>query len=96
MSVNFTVRPGVLLSDVRDLILSARQTVARGVNSTLVVMYWKIGERIRVDIMKEKRAEYGEEIVPTLSAQLAPEFGDGFSKRNIFRMVQFDEAFSSL
>lgn len=88
-----TVRPGVLLSDVRDLILSARQTVARGVNSTLVVMYWKIGERIRVDIMKEKRAEYGEEIVPTLSAQLAPEFGDGFSKRNIFRMVQFAEAF---
>lgn len=88
-----TIRPGVLLADVRDLILSARQTVARGINSTLVVMYWKIGERIRVDIMKEKRAEYGEEIVPTLSAQLAPEFGDGFSKRNIFRMVQFAEAF---
>jgi predicted nuclease of restriction endonuclease-like (RecB) superfamily len=88
-----TVRPDALLTDVRDLILSARQTVARGVNSTLVVMYWKIGERIRVDIMKEKRAEYGEEIVPTLSAQLAPEFGDGFSKRNIFRMIQFAEAF---
>jgi len=35
-----TVRPGALLTDVRDLILSARQTVARGVNSTLVVMYW--------------------------------------------------------
>jgi predicted nuclease of restriction endonuclease-like (RecB) superfamily len=86
-------QPDALLGDVRGLILSARQTVARGVNSTLVVMYWKIGERIRVDIMKEKRAEYGEEIVPTLSAQLAPEFGDGFSKRNIFRMVQFAEAF---
>jgi hypothetical protein len=50
-------------------------------------------QRIRQDILQEKQAEYGREIVPTLSAQLTPEFGDGFSKRNLFRMVQFAEAF---
>lgn len=85
--------PMALTSDVRALILSARQTVARGVNAALVMLYWKVGQRIRTEVLREKRAEYGEEIVPTLSAQLTPDFGDGFSKRNLFRMMQFAEAF---
>jgi hypothetical protein len=54
-----------LLNDLRELIEAARQ-----VNSALVLIYWRIGKRIREDILKEKRAEYGEEIVPTLSRQL--------------------------
>ena len=87
------VRPGGLLTDVRDLILAARQTVARGVNSTLVVMYWKIGERIRKDILQEKRAQYGEEILQTLSAKLALVFGRGFGEKNLRRMVQLAEQF---
>jgi predicted nuclease of restriction endonuclease-like (RecB) superfamily len=82
-----------LLRDVREIILITRQTVARGINAALVLLYWKVGGRIRTDILEEKRAEYGEQIVPTLSAQLTPEFGDGFSKRNLFRMVQFAEVF---
>jgi predicted nuclease of restriction endonuclease-like (RecB) superfamily len=85
--------PEALAADLRELILSARQTVARGVNAALVGLHWQIGRRIHQDILLAKRAEYGEAIVPTLSAQLAPEFGDGFSKRNLFRMVQFAEAF---
>ena len=88
-----TPDPSALVTDLRELILSARQTVARGVNAALVVLYWQIGRRIHRDILNSKRAEYGEEIVPTVSAQLAPEYGDGFSKRNLFRMVQFSEAF---
>lgn len=85
--------PAALVSDVRELILSARQTVARGVNAALVLLYWKIGERIHKDILNEKRAEYGEEILPTLSAKLVPEFGQGFSPRNLARMISLAEAF---
>ncbi len=59
-----------LLGDLRDLIQEARQNVARNINSVLVMLYWRVGKRIRQDILKEKRAEYGEEIVPTVSAQL--------------------------
>jgi predicted nuclease of restriction endonuclease-like (RecB) superfamily len=82
-----------LLQDVRELIVSTRQTVARGVNAALVLLYWKVGERIRRDVLKEKRAEYGEEIVSTLSAQLVPDFGAGFALRNLRRMIQFSEVF---
>src|SRR4030043_695208 len=87
------ITPKALLKDLRELIEGARQDVARQVNSALVLLYWRIGQRIRQDILKEKRAEYGEEIVPTLSAQLVPEFGEGFSKRNLFRMIRFVEVF---
>lgn len=82
-----------LLQDVRELIVSTRQTVARGVNASLVLLYWKVGERIRRDVLKEKRAGYGDEIVSTLSKQLAAEFGNGFSKPNLSRMVNLVETF---
>ena len=82
-----------LVTDLRELILSVRQTVARGVNATLVLLYWKVGQRIRQDILREKRAEYGQEIFSTLSGKLVAEFGRGFSQQNLFRMADFAEAF---
>ena len=59
-----------LLVDVREMILKAREDVARTVDATLALHYWEVGRRIRRDILKEKRAEYGAEIVVTLSRQL--------------------------
>jgi len=59
--------PGVLLSEVREMILAARQTVAQGVNAALVLLYWRIGQRIRTDILREKRADYGRKIFYALS-----------------------------
>ena len=86
-------QPQVLLTELRELIVSTRQNVARSVNAALVILYWKIGERIHRDILQEKRASYGEEILPTLSAKLVPEFGEGFGVRNLARMVGLAEAF---
>ena len=79
LTLNPGAAPRTLLSDVRELIVSTRQTVARGVNAALVLLYWKVGERIRRDVLREKRAEYGEEIVSTLSAQLAAAFAGLFT-----------------
>lgn len=86
-------RSTALLGDLRQLIAEARQDVARQVNSALVLLYWRVGRRIRQDILKEKRAEYGQEILPTLSAQLSAEFGPGYTARNLASMVRFAEAF---
>jgi len=54
---------------------------------------WKVGQRIRQDILNEKRAAYGQEILSTLSGKLVAELGRGFSQQNLFRMVDFAEAF---
>ena len=80
-----------LLADLRALIETAREGVAHTVNSGLVHLYWRIGQRIQQDILKEARAEYGEEIVAALSRQLTAEFGCGFSAKAIWRMIQFVE-----
>jgi predicted nuclease of restriction endonuclease-like (RecB) superfamily len=85
--------PRRLVEDLRRLIVEARQDVARTVNSALVLLYWQIGHRIRLDILRERRAGYGERIVYALSAQLAAEFGSGFSEKSLRRMVQFAEEF---
>lgn len=83
----------ILLSDLRALIESARNGTARTVNAMLVHLHWQIGARIRQETLKEMRADYGEEIVATLSRQLTVEFGSGFSVKPLWRMIQFVELF---
>ena len=82
----------LLLSDLSLLIDSTRQRVARTVNAELVLMYWKMGARIRQDILGQERAAYGEQIVSTLSRQLSASHGSGFSRPNLFHMIRFVEA----
>ncbi|WP_076347585.1 DUF1016 N-terminal domain-containing protein [Paludisphaera borealis] len=65
--------------------------MAQAVNSALVALYWQVGTRIRTDVLHNRRAGYGEKILPTLSAKLVPEYGQGFSERNLARMVRFVE-----
>ena len=88
--------PKGLLTDLRELIVSARQSVATTVNAALTLLHWQVGKRIREDILKEQRAGYGEEIMVTLSQQLEAEFGRGFGRRNLFSMVRFAEVFPDL
>lgn len=87
------VKPASLLTDLRLLIQQARESVAQVVNSGLVLLYWEIGRRIRVETLKERRASYGEQILSTLSTKLVSEFGNGFGARNLARMISFAEVF---
>jgi predicted nuclease of restriction endonuclease-like (RecB) superfamily len=96
-AVKAPAQPGLtgvgLLPELRGLIAMTRQSVARGVNSALVQLYWQIGARIHKDILVHQRAEYGKQIVATLGRQLEAEFGRGFGRRNLFRMIRFAEVF---
>jgi hypothetical protein len=83
---------GDLAADLRSLIDTTRLQVARTVNAELVMRYWEIGSRIRRDILGDARAEYGNQIVSTLSRQLTAEYGAGFSRQNLFHMIRFVEA----
>ena len=82
-----------LLSDLRGLIEQARQHVAQTANSTLTLLYWNVGRRIQREVLQDGRAEYGEQIVSTLSTQLMRDYGQGFGLRSLRRMVQFADAF---
>ena len=57
-------------------------------------MYWHIGERINRDVLGNQRAEYGKQIVASVSRQLQEEYGPkGFDAKNIHRMMQFAQKF---
>ena len=78
-----------LVGEVRELIEQSRQQVAVTVNATMTLLYWQVGKRINDEVLKEKRAEYGKQIVATLARQLTAEYGNSFSEKNLRRMMQF-------
>lgn len=84
---------GMLLQELRQLIEEARNRVAQQVNTELVMLNWHIGNRIRKEILRDERAEYGKEVVESLAQQLTLEYGRGYTRAALFRMVQFAELF---
>lgn len=78
-----------LFDDIKELIEQTKQNVAVTVNSALSMMYWTIGKKINDDILKNRRADYGKEIVVTVSRELVQEFGNGYSYSSLTRMMKF-------
>ena len=82
-----------LLNDIKNLIEESKSFVATTVNASMTILFWKIGERINGDILENKRAEYGKQIVVTLSRQLVQEYGSSFEEKNLRRIIQFATVF---
>ena len=89
-----STRPDLFV-EIKSLIEETKSKVAVTVNSSLTLLYWHIGKRINDDVLKNKRAEYGKEIVSTLSRQLVKEYGSGYSVKNLRHMMKFNEIFTS-
>ena len=79
-----------LLSEIKSIITDSREQAIRAVDSTRVLMYWHVGKRIFEEEQQSKdRADYGKQLIRSLAEQLEPEFGSGFSKRQLDLMRQF-------
>ena len=76
--------------DIKNIILTSRESAIRNVDSERVRMYWKIGERIFVEEQEGKdRAEYGSYLLKELAKKIEVIFGSGFSVRQLERARQF-------
>ena len=79
-----------LLNDVREIISAARSQAVRSVDSCRVQMYWHIGRRIfEEEQLGKDRADYGTYLIKNLAKQLEPEYGSGFSVRQLEMCRQF-------
>ena len=79
-----------IVSELSDLIESARRVSARSVNAVLTATYWEIGRRIVESEQRgRKRAGYGEALLERLAADLTTKFGRGFGARNLWLMRRF-------
>lgn len=79
----------ILFEQIKNLIEQTKNNVAIAVNSSLTMMYWHIGKLINDEILQNKRAEYGKEIVATVSQQLIKQYGKGYSYSALTRMMKF-------
>jgi predicted nuclease of restriction endonuclease-like (RecB) superfamily len=83
-----------ILSDIKQIISSSKELAIRAVDNERVLMYWHIGKRILVEEQEGKeRAIYGEYLIKTLAEQLEPEYGSGFSVRQLELCRQFYRIF---
>ena len=83
-----------LISQIKSIVSNAQQKAVRSVNTERVVMYWQIGKVIFEEEQQGKeRAEYGTSLIKSISQELQPLFGSGFSVRQLERYRQFYRAF---
>jgi hypothetical protein len=82
---------------IRQILDSARSSVARSVNTTQVIANWLIGREIIEEEQKGiSRAGYGEELILDLSARLTSDYGKGYSKDNLFWFRRFYQGYPKL
>lgn len=67
-----------LYDDVCDIIDQVRYRVAVYVNSEASMMNWNVGKRIKEDVLLNKRAEYGQQVIKRLSKKLMLRYGAGW------------------
>ncbi|WP_376777578.1 YhcG family protein [Flavobacterium covae] len=82
------------IQEIKQILSQARQKTYQAINTAMVEAYWNIGRKIVEEEQNGKeRAQYGKEIIKTISIELTREFGKGFSERNIRNFRQFFIAF---
>lgn len=82
-----------LFSEIKLLIEEAKQNLATTVNATTTVLYWNVGAKINSEILGNKRAEYGKEVVKSLSRHLTLEYGKGWSEQQLRHCLRIAETF---
>jgi DUF1016 N-terminal domain/YhcG PDDEXK nuclease domain len=86
---------GDLFKRVASILEEARANAVRAINSQMVLAYWLIGREIVQEIQSgEQRAEYGKQVLETLSKRLTKSYGNGFSVTNLKYFRSFYLAYS--
>ena len=78
-----------LVHDVCIIIEQAQKSAYLAINETLIKRNWLLGMRIQHEVLKDQRAEYGEQIIKSLAKSLTKRYGRGFSMRNLYYFVDF-------
>jgi len=83
-----------VITDIKAIILIAKDKAVRFVDYERTMMYWRIGQRIFEEEQQGKdRADYGKYLTKFISEQLEPDYGSGFSKRQLELFRQFYRTF---
>tara|TARA_B110000967_G_C18830541_1_gene533850 strand:- start:262 stop:588 length:327 start_codon:yes stop_codon:yes gene_type:complete len=82
-----------LLNKLSELVAYSQNKIATQANRTLTLLFWQIGKHLNDFVLDHKRAEYGTQIMSTVSTHLSEHYGNNVELRNLRRMSQFSERF---
>ena len=85
-----------LFGDACSIIEQAQAAAYRSVNETLIKRNWLLGMRIQHEVLKDKRAEYGEQVIRVLAKKLTLKYGAGYSRNNLYRYLSFYKSFPNI
>ncbi len=83
-----------LITDLVGLIEQSKKQLSIAVNTSITYTYWQIGKRLNIDLLENKRAEYGKKIVSSAAQHLTQQYGKSFEEKNLRRMMQFANIFN--
>ena len=85
-----------LFQDACAIIEQAQSVAYRAVNEILIKRNWLLGMRIQHEVLKNQRAEYGEQIIANLASQLTERYGRGYKKSNLYLFISFYKEHSNI
>ena len=95
-NITFLYSPD-FIREIKQIIAQARQKAYTAINSAMVEAYWQMGRRIVEQEQQGKdRADYGSQLLKSLSKELTAEFGKGFSLGSLYYYRQFYQTFPEI
>lgn len=85
-----------LFNDACVIIEQARTVAYKSVDEILIKRNWLLGMRIQHEVLKDKRAEYGEQVIKKLAKDLSEKYGSGYSRNNLYRYISFYKSFGGI
>ena len=85
-----------LFNDACVIIEQARTVAYKSVDEILIKRNWLLGMRIQHEVLKDKRAEYGEQVIKRLAKDLSEKYGSGYSRNNLYRYISFYKSFGGI
>jgi len=83
----------ILFDEISTIIEQGRREISLQASRGTVLIFWQVGRRINDEVLGNRRADYGKQIVSLLATQLTVKYGRSFELRNLRRMMQFAEQF---
>jgi predicted nuclease of restriction endonuclease-like (RecB) superfamily len=93
MSDKLTDSSDQLFQEIRQLIDTAKGRAAATINAEITILYWQVGKSIQNEVLKGERAEYGKQIIASLSKQLTQAYGRGWSEKQLRHCLHFADTF---
>jgi len=90
------INEAALFKHISEIIETRKVMAGAFANREVTLMRWEVGHYIRSALLNNDRAEYGKQIVTTLSSQLVERYGKTFDVHNLRRMIRFAERFSDV